>query len=48
MSDKEIKQLVQDMKRYAKQTETPQQALEFLVRAGICQPDGKLSPMYKG
>ena len=48
MSEKEIKQLVKDMKDYAKKNETPQEALAFLIRAGICQKNGKLKPIYKG
>ena len=48
MSDKEIKDLVKDMKKYAKKEETPQEALQFLVKAGICKKDGKLSTIYQG
>lgn len=48
MSDKEIKQLVNDMGKYAKKENTPKEALQFLVRAGICQPNGKLKKVYQG
>ena len=48
MTEKETKRLATEMKRYAKKDETPQEALRFLVKAGICQKNGKLSPRYQG
>lgn len=47
MSEKEIKKLVSEMKKFSKKDETPQEAREFLVRAGICDTNGKLRKIYQ-
>jgi hypothetical protein len=45
MTTREAKKVVAEMKAYAKKL-TPIQAKEFLVKAGISTPDGKLTKPY--
>lgn len=48
MSEKEIKQCVNDMKKFTKEvTKSKKESLSFLVKAGICNSEGKLKEQYK-
>jgi hypothetical protein len=46
MTTREMKNNVAKMKAFAKQL-TPETAKEFLVKAGISTPDGKLTKPYR-
>lgn len=48
MTAKESEKIVKEMKAYTKKvTASKKKAREFLVSAGICNSDGKLSPAYR-
>ena len=48
MSEKEIQKYIEKMKRFTKTTsKSKKNALEFLVKAGICDSNGQLKPQYR-
>lgn len=46
MTNREMKKNIAEMKAFVKQL-TPETAKEFLVKAGISTPDGKLTKPYR-
>jgi hypothetical protein len=46
MSDNELQQYLADLKAFAGTKHTKEEALRFLVGAGICKPDGTLAEPY--
>jgi len=46
MTTREAKKNIADIKTFTKQL-TPERAKEFLVKAGISTPDGKLTRPYR-
>lgn len=48
MTEKEVEKSVEDMKKFTKKvTSSKRKAREFLVRAGISTPTGRLTKPYK-
>jgi hypothetical protein len=47
MNERELKELLTGMHEFLNEKHTREQALEFLVGAGICNPDGSLANPYK-
>ena len=46
MTTREAKKVIADIKAFTKQL-TPERAKEFLIKAGISTPDGKLTKPYR-
>lgn len=48
MTAKESEKIVKEMKEFTKKvTSSKEKAREFLVNAGICTPNGKLTKAYR-
>lgn len=48
MSEKELKKSIVEMKKATKKvTKTKKASLLFLMKAGICSSDGKLTKQYR-
>ena len=48
MNEKESKKFIEEMKKTTKKlTKSKRASLDFLVKAGICSPDGKLTKQYR-
>lgn len=48
MAREETKKFIQDMKAFFNEiTQDKQKSLDFLIKAGICTPNGELTEEYK-
>ncbi|MDR1455652.1 MAG: hypothetical protein LBJ01_08375 [Tannerella sp.] len=47
MTEKELKQLIKDIRSFSKKLDTPEKAREFLMSAGIVDKDGNLTEPYR-